>query len=64
MGMLHLMNGTVIDYFSKQQLTVETATYGPEFVAARAGMKQKTEMKHLKELLFSAKGESVTTGGE
>src|SRR6478672_9621951 len=145
MGMLHLMNGTVIDYFSKRQLTVETATYGSEFVAARAGTEQQmdwrytlrmmgvaidgpswmfgdnksvrdqanvphatlskrhnalafhrvreaiaagviifnhipgaenpadvltkflphvTAMKHLKELLFSAKGESVTTGGE
>jgi hypothetical protein len=34
-GILHLLNGTPIDWFSKRQATVETATYGSEFVAAR-----------------------------
>ena len=32
---LHLLNGTPIDWFSKHQAKVETATYGSEFVAAR-----------------------------
>ena len=32
---LDLLNGTPIDWFSKRQNTVETATYGSEFVAAR-----------------------------
>jgi hypothetical protein len=34
-GVLHFLNGTPIDWFSKKQATVESATYGSEFVAAR-----------------------------
>jgi len=34
-GVLHYVNGTPISWFSKRQATVETATYGSEFVAAR-----------------------------
>ena len=34
-GILHMLNATPIDWFSKRQSTVETATYGSEFVAAR-----------------------------
>ena len=34
-GILHMMNVTPIDWCSKKQATVETATYGSEFVAAR-----------------------------
>lgn len=33
-GILHMMNATPIDWYSKKQATVETATYGSEFVAA------------------------------
>ena len=33
-GILHLINKTPIDWYSKKQATVETATYGSEFVAA------------------------------
>ena len=33
-GILHLLNQTPIDWFSKRQATVETATYRSEFVAA------------------------------
>jgi hypothetical protein len=36
-GTLDFLNGTPIDWFSKRQNTVETATYGYEFVAARNG---------------------------
>jgi len=35
-GILHLFNQTHIDWFSKLQSTVETATFGSECVAARA----------------------------
>jgi hypothetical protein len=31
---LHLINKTPLDWYSKKQATVETATYGSEFVAA------------------------------
>jgi len=33
-GILHLVNSTPVDLYSKCQATVETATYGSEFVAA------------------------------
>ena len=39
-GILHMLNKTPIDYFSKKQSTVKTATYGSEFVAARIAMEQ------------------------
>jgi hypothetical protein len=39
-GVLHLVNGTPFDWFSKKQSTVETATYGSEFVAARTAAEQ------------------------
>ena len=34
-GIIHLINQTPFDWYSKKQSTVETATYGSEFVAAR-----------------------------
>ena len=34
-GIIHMFNKTMIDWFSKKQASVETATYGSEFVAAR-----------------------------
>ena len=34
-GILHFLNQTPIDWFSKHQGTVDTSTYGSEFVAAR-----------------------------
>ena len=37
---LHLLNQTLIDWFSKRQATVETATYGSEFVAVRTAINQ------------------------
>jgi hypothetical protein len=33
-GILHLINKTSLDWYFKKQATVETATYGSEFVAA------------------------------
>ena len=34
-GALHLVNQTPVDWFSKRQATVETATFGSKFTAAR-----------------------------
>ena len=34
-AILHFVNTTPTDWFSKRQATVETATYGSEFVAAK-----------------------------
>ena len=39
-GVLHFFNQTPVDWFSKKQSTVETATYGSEFVAARTATEQ------------------------
>jgi hypothetical protein len=39
-GVLHFFNRTPIDWYSKKQDTVETATYGSEFVAARTATEQ------------------------
>jgi hypothetical protein len=39
-GILHLVNKTPIDWYSKKQATVETATYGSEFVAAQICVEQ------------------------
>ena len=32
-GCLHFVNKTPVDWYSRKQATVETATYGSEFVA-------------------------------
>jgi hypothetical protein len=37
-GILHLVNKTHIERYSKKQATVEMATYGSEFVVARICM--------------------------
>src|SRR5688500_12308813 len=34
-GLILMLNKTPIDWFSKKQVSVESATYGSEFVAAR-----------------------------
>ena len=43
---LHFVNGTPIDWFSKKQATVETATYGSEFVAARTCVEQIIDLRN------------------
>jgi len=44
-GVLHFLNGTPVDWYSKQQNTVETATYGSEFVAARIATNQIIDLR-------------------
>jgi hypothetical protein len=34
-AILHFLNQTTMDWYSKKQATVETATFGSEFIAAR-----------------------------
>lgn len=51
MGMLHLMNGAAIDWTSKRQATVETATYGSEFVAARCATEQIMDLRYTLRML-------------
>ena len=45
-GILHFINKTPIDWFSKKQGTVETATYGSEFVAGRTCVEQIMDLRH------------------
>ena len=44
-GVLHMINKTPIDWYSKKQATVETATYGSEFVAARTCVEQIIDLR-------------------
>ena len=45
-GILHLINKTPIDWFTKKQETVETATYGSEFIAARTCVDQVIDLRN------------------
>ena len=44
-GILHLINKTPLEWYSKKQATVETATYGSEFVAARISTDQIIDLR-------------------
>ena len=44
-AVLHLLNQTPIDAYTKRQSTVETATYGSEFVAARTAVDQIIDIR-------------------
>ena len=44
-GILHLANKTPIDWYSKKQGTVETATFGSEFAAARTCTEQIIDLR-------------------
>ena len=42
---LHFVNKTPVDWYSKKQATVETATYGSEFVAAKTATEQIMDIR-------------------
>ena len=44
-GILHMINQTPVEWYSKKQGTVETATYGAEFVAARTATDQIIDLR-------------------
>ena len=44
-AILHFVNTTHTDWFSKRQATVETATYGSEFVAAKTATAQIMDVR-------------------
>jgi hypothetical protein len=44
-GILHFCNQTLIDWYSKRQATVETATFGSEFTAARISVDQIIDLR-------------------
>jgi hypothetical protein len=45
-GILHFLNQTPIQWFSKKQNTVETATYGSEFMVARQACEQLIDLRY------------------
>jgi hypothetical protein len=57
-GVLHFINKTPVDWFSKKQATVETATYGSEFVAAKTAVQQimgmRTTLRYLGVPIFGS----------
>jgi hypothetical protein len=58
-----MLNKTPIDWFSKKQLSVESATYGSEFVAARIGTDKLVEMRYMLRMLgVPVEGPSVMFG--
>ena len=44
-GCLHFVNKTPVDWYSKKQANVETATYGSEFVAAKTATEQIMDIR-------------------
>ena len=44
-GCLPFVNKTPVDWYSKKQATVETATYGSEFVAAKTATEQIMDIR-------------------
>ena len=45
-GILHMLNQTPLDWFTKRQSQVETATYGSEFMAARQAVEQIMDLRY------------------
>ena len=59
----HYINQTLIDWYAKKQPTVETATYGSEFVAARIAVQQIMALRlTLRYLGVPIKGETYLFG--
>ncbi|GKZ00699.1 hypothetical protein MPSEU_001021900 [Mayamaea pseudoterrestris] len=46
MGVLHFLNQTPVEWFCKRQNTVETATYGSEFVVAKTATEQIMDFRY------------------
>jgi hypothetical protein len=60
---LHFLNKTPMDGYSKKQATVETATYGSEFVAARTCIEQIIDLRNtLRYLGVPIRGKSYMFG--
>jgi hypothetical protein len=62
-GILHLINQTPIEWYSKKQATAESATYGAEFVAARIATDQIIDLRNtLRYLGVEVIGKSIMFG--
>ena len=45
-GCLHFVNHTQLIHIQKRKVTVETATYGSEFVASKTATEQIIDLRH------------------
>ena len=45
-AILNIVNGTPTDWYSNRQATVETATYGSEFVAVRIAVDKIVDLRY------------------
>jgi hypothetical protein len=45
-AILHFLNQTPVEWYTKRQATVENATFGSEFVAARTGVDQLIDLRY------------------
>ena len=62
-GIIHFVNKTPIDWYSKKQSTVETATYGSEYVSAKTCVEQIIDLRNtLRYLGVSVKERSFVFG--
>jgi hypothetical protein len=62
-GILHMFNKTPVDWYSKLQATVETATFGSEGIASRTAVEQIIALRmELRYLGVSIKGSSMIFG--
>ena len=50
-GIIHMINKTPVEWFSKRQNQVETATYGSEFMAMRIATEQIMELRYMLRML-------------
>ena len=46
-GIIHCVNKTPIEWYSKRQNQVETAVYGSEFMAGRIAVEQIMELRYM-----------------
>ena len=62
-AVLHMINQTPLDWYCKKQATVETATFGSEFVAARTATDQIVDIRtSLRYLGVPVHGKTIMLG--
>jgi len=62
-GIIHFVNKTIVDFYTKKQAVVETATYGSEYMAARTATEQIIDLRTtLRYLGLNLKGTSYLFG--
>ena len=59
-GCLHFCNQTPTEWYSKKQATVETVTYGSEFVAAKTATEQIMDLRYTLRYLESPSSQNHT----